>query len=738
MALTMTDKENSKIQNPKFREICQERWIRCVLGLTLLVNCARGQPTNQVRPWLDYRTIMWIGDSAYKQPSKLPLFFHRLREMGVNTAMVDDDGDPQPVVQNHFPYYVENMVNRGLCLKWNSQVRDWDSFVTGWTKAGRPKAALVRDYCLDDPQWRKWAVEQVQQLVGKNRPFAPIAYNLRDELSVTFSANPFDYDFNPIALARFRHWLQTQYASLDALNAEWDTRFTGWESVEPFTTDDIKNRMASGEALPRGRPDWQSLETLKFDPLTARQSPVRWNFSPWADFRTYMDLSLARCLGDLRAAARGLDAQTPVGIEGTQMGDAFGGYDLWRLSRVLDWVEAYDIGNAREIFGSFMAGRPILTTVFEADASHARRRLWHLLLEGDRGCIVWWSEDCIDWASAEYLLTAKARALAPVLKEMTSPLARLFLRAERERDPILLLYSQPSIQVDWLLESTIDGSTWVRRFSSFEAAHNRLIKTRNAWVKVFEDLGWSPQFISSEELEEGRLRNLGDAALVLPASYALSDPEINEMDVFLSATNSKVRPSPRHEIFWDGSPGLFDQHGKMRKDNPFDHFAGMRAANRVTCVPAANGESAVSLPGDIAEYAQDRLKSELPSGWPDWIGRHLKVPPPEVVIGAGARVRVRRFHLPGARLIAFERNVEYQMSEDLKQAGGNEALEKPIDLEARLDPPAHVYDLRAEKYLGQTNRIQFILDPWQPSLFALTAEKLPAGASLLGELGIRN
>jgi hypothetical protein len=54
---------------------------------------------------------------------------------------------------------------------------------------------------------------------------------------------------------------------------------------------------------------------------------------------------------------------------------AFGGYDLWRLARVLDWVEPYDIGDAREIFGSFMPGKPVLTTVFETDPNHARRRL---------------------------------------------------------------------------------------------------------------------------------------------------------------------------------------------------------------------------------------------------------------------------------------------------------------------------------------------------------------------------
>jgi hypothetical protein len=162
-----------------------------------------------------------------------------------------------------------------------------------------------------------------------------------------------------------------------------------------------------------------------------------------------MDYSLAEALDDLRQAAHRVDPQTPVGIEGTQMPDAFGGYDLWRLSRVLDWVEPYDIGNARQILGSFMPGRPIVTTVFESDTEHARRRLWHLLLEGDRGCIVWWSEDCLDFHSADYALTAKAKALAPVLREMTSPLAQLFLRAEPVRDPIFIP-TTPSPACKWI------------------------------------------------------------------------------------------------------------------------------------------------------------------------------------------------------------------------------------------------------------------------------------------------
>lgn len=724
---------------------------------------AESQTTNQLRPWTDYRAIMWVGDSVWKQPDKASLFFQRLREMGINAAMVHGDASPQPLLDNRFPYYVENVINKGLCLKWNSKVHDWDKFVTDWTRNSRPESAFIRDYCLDDPQWRSWARGEMQRVARRNAPHEPLAYDIRDELSTTISANPFDYDFNPITLAKFREWLKEQYgmgsrrsltpslslgggegarnvgtgdrvnqAALAALNAQWETQFKSWDEVVPFTTDQIKNRMASGDALPRGKPDWQAVQRIKFDPMEARRQPRRWNFSPWCDFRTYMDLSLANALDDIRQAARAIDPRTPVGIEGTQMPHAFGGYDLWRLSQVLDWVEPYDIGNAREIFGSFMPDKPILTTVFEKDTSHAMRRLWHLLLEGDRGCIIWWSEDCIDWKSADYALTPKAKALAAALQEMTSPLARLFLLAEKERDAIAIHYSQPSIQVDWLIESTVDGSTWHRRFSSFEADHNRMAKVRNAWLKAFQDLGFSPVFTHAEDLRADRLRTDGFKVLVLPTATALAAAEAEKARAFMFA---KQAAEGTPVVFCDGTPGLFDEHGRLRVQQGRLENLFPPAASASRSYVNSPDRKTVARDGNIATYGRGRLTVSPDLAWANWIGEMVQSLARPVRLPLDARTRIHRFKLDHARLLAFERNIDYQMSEDLKQAGGNEILEKPIDLEAGLAEAAHVYDLRTQKYLGRTDRITFHLDPWQPSLFALLREEVPPG-SLLQRLAV--
>src|SRR5205814_6589214 len=83
-------------------------------------------------------------------------------------------------------------------------------------------------------------------------------------------------------LAQFRVWLKTQYAELAALNTEWETQFSSWDEVKPFTTDQIKNRMSTGDALPRGKPDWQALQALKFSQIgraSCRERGKRWSGS---------------------------------------------------------------------------------------------------------------------------------------------------------------------------------------------------------------------------------------------------------------------------------------------------------------------------------------------------------------------------------------------------------------------------------------------------------------------------
>src|SRR4029079_9201380 len=131
----------------------------------------------------DYQVIMWMSGKTVAKPENAPLVAQRLKEMGVTAGMVTGDGDPSMWTQAHMPYYVENIVRTGLCLKQRSPVTDWSKFVNQWMET-RDESAFVRPFCLEDPAWLAESKKQMQRAVGIHKANAPLLYDIRDELSV--------------------------------------------------------------------------------------------------------------------------------------------------------------------------------------------------------------------------------------------------------------------------------------------------------------------------------------------------------------------------------------------------------------------------------------------------------------------------------------------------------------------------------------------------------------------------
>ena len=132
--------------------------------------------------------------------------------------------------------------------------------------------------------------------------------------------------------------------------------------------------------------------------------------------------------------------------------------------------------------------------------------------------------------------------------------------------------------------------------------------------------------------------------------------------------------------------------------------------------------------GSQGNYAARRLsaKLELSEDDQELCNAILKQVPPPIRVPPEARVRTHRYQLGEARLLAFERNIDYKMSEDLVQAGGNAELEKPITFTASWNGDKEVIDLHTGKHLGRSHQIEVALDPWQPALYALLDE-VPTG-----------
>ncbi|MBM3460086.1 MAG: hypothetical protein FJX77_16320, partial [Armatimonadetes bacterium] len=486
-------------------------------------------------PWNEYHPIMWSVGAPH-EPAR---WYTRLRELGFTGEQCPRNAPSSHFQQYGLRFYVENLVPDLAYL--HSRAALYDADFRGYTTT-RDRKHLTHRPCLDDPAFIQESERRVRELVRPHAANRPLLYNLQDELSLGRFASPMDYCFCPHTLRAFREWLRTRYPDLGAMNAAWETNFPTREAVEPATTWEIKAR--EREALATGKPE---------------------NYAAWADHREYMDDAWARTLVRLRDVIRKEDPAVPVGIEGTQMPSAWGGYDLWRLSQAVDWIEPYDIGNSRLILRSFLPpGAPVLGTVFGTDYPRLQQRLWTLFLEGDRGCIVWDDERarCIEKEKPDQPLTERGRGLARLFPEWKRMAGR-FAGLNLEPDRVAIHYSQASIRAHWMFDSREDGDTWPRRFSSYEAAHSRLARVRDGIVKVVQDLGLQPYFVSYEQLAAGKLQQDGTKVLLLPQSVALSDAECRAVEKFARGGGTVIA---------DAIPALMDEHLRRRPVGGLDGF----------------------------------------------------------------------------------------------------------------------------------------------------------------------
>jgi hypothetical protein len=246
--------------------------------------------------------------------------------------------------------------------------------------------------------------------------------------------------------------------------------------------------------------------------------------------------------------------------------------------------------------------------------------------------------------------------------------------------------------------------------------------------------------VSTEQIEHGELENGGYRVLVLPDSCAVSTGCASSMKTW----HESLQDGKLKLVASSDSPAVFDQHGSGREEGAvalsgpsisFSETQRIRelAGSRITeTIPDESRfrETVFFQPSEVASsYAKARLSAVSRQHFPgnERLADDLRFLKPQVVTSRDLCIRTHRYRLGNARLLAFERGVDYHMSEDLKQAGGNESLEKAVSFSAKLVGTAHVYDLRSGAYLGQRNDIPVDLDPWKPSLFALLPEKLPEG-----------
>lgn len=530
--------------------------------------------TPDIAYWDDYEVWMYGGATG-------PRAFDYEHERACNmngTELAYNYARPEPAAHNNLRWYREWCVPNGrLHVGDRFQKGTWAAFMSAH-RAGAfdtPEAErkyLIRPDCLSDPQFIEECKNSLRQSTGEDARYRSGAYSISDEPSVTSFSDPFDYCFHPETMKAMRIWLREKYKTLDALNAEWATGFTSWDEVFPLTTN---------ESRARDNPHYKELLHTRIGGCQIRErclyrdelpAPGHENFAAWSDHREFMDSAYANILAECTKVVRETDPHAPAGILGTQGPSAFGGWDYWKLVHAVDWFEPYESGNSWEIVNSWKQPRTVVSqTIFISQLGAQRYYTSSYFLKGSRGGIVYEPNMAIQGGKVVSPILASLRL---TWGELRGGLAKLRYLLTDVPQPVGVYYNQSSRRVSWLFDAECDGTTWPRRFSSWDGARCSMNNGIGAVLRAIQDNGCQARMIAEQEAVDGELLRGKYKVLFLARIEALSEAEARALRDFVEAGGILVT---------DGALGTMDPQCRRREKGLLDELCGVRHADFRSC-----------------------------------------------------------------------------------------------------------------------------------------------------------
>ncbi|HEU4930665.1 MAG TPA: alpha-amylase family protein, partial [Pyrinomonadaceae bacterium] len=397
------------------------------------------------------------------------------------------------------------------------------------------KKFLQRTPSFNDPAVLKSLSDIVRASARNKARYNMDYYFVGDEGSLTSYGDAVDFDWNPHTLEGFRKWLQQEYRTLDALNKEWRTNFSNWTTVVPYTTDEARKTR---------------------------------NFAPWADHRTFMEITFARAYQTAREAAIEGDPDAHIAVSGTQATNAYNGTDWSRLDRVIDDFLSYDGGNQWDMHRSFAKPDAMIGfwTGYGSRGLAVQNAIWTAAIHNVLHPNIFWM---YSFLNPDLTPSASARDMGKAFSSLRHEgVGKLLMESTRQQDGIALYYSMPSIHAASILgyhqrSSDDDDEVADKARLSFTA-------NRDGWVKTIKDLGLQFDFVSSEDVATKGITNDKYRLVILPLAFALSPEEVQRLSEFVARGGVVIA---------DAAPGWLDQHCAWQTNNQINKLFGITSAD---------------------------------------------------------------------------------------------------------------------------------------------------------------
>lgn len=425
----------------------------------------------------------------------------------------------------------------------------------------------------------------VQGNMQASAKYRPVQWNVADEYGWYSFANPCDFDLGPDAISQFNTWLQAKYGTIANLNSHWNTHFTAFSDLM-----DPINAPRYGEAA---LIITQEMRDREFPLNSGTGLTDEVYFTPWSDFREFLDGTWAAAMKMCVDAGRAIDPTIRVGFEGASPATPSSGYDYAKQLHEIGSMEAYDEANSPEYIRSMRYDRygqriiSFITMFTSGSTQQDRYALWYRLLHyGVTGAPIW-SDTEFFVNLTGYALTSYATGMQPTFAEFQNGLVKMLNQGDWDDSDVALLYSQKTVQANWMLDSEADGKTWISRLNSYEPTNNSMFYTHVGWCKALEDVGIKGRFMSYDELAGGALTTRNVKVLILTRAMALSDAEKTAIQNWVNAGGVLIA---------DNMCGYYDGYLHRRSiangGGWWDSFLGISRTNYATLdVYAATGSA---------------------------------------------------------------------------------------------------------------------------------------------------
>ncbi len=867
-------------------------WIRVTLNGILQVATAKFMLSPAPTPWNEYHTISW---AHYPDG-----FYDQLRAAGMDAIIAYTKQNNDPVLDNNFKFYVEQMAWEVYSIYHKDQT-EWRTLLTKVSMDRQNLDLWVRSPCLNDPETIAYLKKNLTRYVRDHRAFRPLFYNIADELGQADQIKPNDFCHSKFCTEGFADYLRKEYREPSGVAQEWatgqelthwdDAHFhavPGWDKVGTmiaYTTTDrafesialagiiskyktigqFNQEWGTSFPMPRGNPtpmrdgwnpilavareslsvpmlDEASLEKTMgpLDQANARwgslgswdapnqptnfqnwkqvaafirryykelsqiTSTHHWNVSAWCDFRNFMDETFADGVKRAADICKVEDSHALCGTEGGQSPFAYGWYNYEQVVRAVDVIEPYNIGNNVEVirslkpstimmsthgFGGFKSkpGEP-LTAKEQIEQKRAIRPIWWGLFHSHNAALIWDDNEAantfVDMNTGK--LTNSAETFSPIFHELRAGIGKLFINVKRKHDGIAIHYSQPSIQIHWLLDNLKNAREWM--LESGGTSDSLCIAVRNSWTKLIEDLALQYNFVGRKSLEAGDLSSGEYKIFIMPESVAVSEKEAAQIRAFVEAGGMLIadcRAADLNARGRDLGKGLLDDvfgisHGSAQQtastiEGVADegnlrlqgkHLREVRVGDKTVITAggkalARNGDvpliitnqfgsgRAIFLNLEIADYAYLRLKPGSDSSLPEIVESILEmaqVKPHVRVLGVDGKrlpgTEIVRFANGDCEQVAIFRNPQFDnggwgaypklladtsapvLDPALIGNIDNSLLEKEAEVAIEWTAESQTYDIRGRKDLGKLRTQKTVLNPWEPLVYTRSSQPL--------------